>query len=165
MTAQTARMLTDAVGNLIDQHYEVATDTFVESKSIDGAACVHITASNISPYGDNLSSDVWGDPVTKVVLPDGSGLGASTFIVDMRNYGRAFLGLMPTTLTVTTQTVVVTWSKSGTTGTDHSATTVINAVAGNSGAALTILDNFAHITISATVSNAMYVYLTGRELP
>jgi hypothetical protein len=57
MTAQTARMLTDSVGNLIDQSYDSSTDTFVADKSTGGAKHVDVKAI-VLLSGERVNADV-----------------------------------------------------------------------------------------------------------
>ena len=115
-------------------------------------------------YGDAVSDNVWGDPLTKVALPSGAGAGPDTFVVDLRKYGGTpYLVLIPTA-GVNTHTAAVAWSKDGVSGTTHGSATLWSAQTGNQSEALTKKDNFAHITLSCSASEALFCYVVGRKL-
>lgn len=125
----------------------------------DGAAHVRIKADETAPYGQSLHTHVVGTPATKVSSTTGS-----IYIVDMRTFGKA------TFVTLTSGTTMlhgasVAWSHDGGSET-HTATTLWSSTkAGDQGAAVTVLDNFGHYTLTFdSTGETIYSYLTGREL-
>ena len=125
-----------------------------------GSAHIRIKADDASPpvYGSSLHTHVVGTPATKVTFTSGD-----TFIVDMRAFGKATFVLM-SAAAVMSHGATVTWSHDGGAET-HSSTELWAAQTGDRGAAMTILDNFAHIAITRdATSEAVYGYITGREL-
>ncbi|HSH28683.1 MAG TPA: hypothetical protein VK971_02155 [Thiohalobacter sp.] len=140
--------------------------SWVQTRDPSGAALVHMKSSDVSIYGTSLQDDLWGDEVNKAALVNGTGKGPDYFYVDMRQYGRAALAVMLETGSVE-QTATIAWSPSGDESGDwHSETTLWSAQAGNQGSAITILDNFARITLTQNTgaAEAVYAYVVGREL-
>ena len=124
----------------------------------DGALHAQVKGSDVPAYGQSLHTHVVGTPATKVAFTSGD-----TFIVDMRAFGKAtFVAMMSGTTMVHGATVA--WSHDGGAET-HSTATLWAAQTGDRGAAMTILDNFAHISITRdATSENVYGYITGREL-
>ncbi|MCK4500843.1 hypothetical protein KAU11_10110 [Candidatus Babeliales bacterium] len=119
-------------------------------------------------YGLTPVTDIWGIQSAKDALPDGAGKGASTFIVDCRQYGlgRCVLGVLMATGAVT-HTASVSWSATGLAADAGQADAdEWAAQTGNQQSILDIKDNYAHITLTQITGTAedIYAYLSGREL-
>ena len=124
--------------------------------------------SNFNVSGNETRIDVWGLNGSLSALTAGTGKGPDTFIVDVSEYatGRCFINAVLETGTIE-HTVTVGWSEDGVAGNVHdSGTSVWSAQTDNQGAVLTILDNFAHITVSQGAGTAedMWIYINGREI-
>lgn len=120
------------------------------------------TKKDVPEFGNSLKTNVWGDELTKLAAP-----GAVVIVVDMRRFGRANFGLLPSGV-VATHRVQIAWSATGADA-DKSAYSDLLAAGsgpGNLNAAISpIAGNFAHflITQAAAVEN-IYAYVSGREL-
>lgn len=119
--------------------------------------------SNLPVYGESLRFNLWGDELTKLAAP-----GAQVLVMDMREYGRATFGLLPSGATATHR-VQIAWSHDGLDANKTAYTDLLAAGSGPGNLAAVIgtpKDNYAHflITQAAAVEN-IYAYVTGRELP
>ena len=116
--------------------------------------------------GKVLTSVVIGTVNTKASLPDGAGLGPSTFVIDLSKYSSSNIRLVVLTA-ATNHGATVQFSNDGSASNVHPATadTLLSAANGNDSAPISKKDNFAHITLTQSgTAQPVYAYVVGREM-
>ena len=148
-------------GIQVTSQIDTATGRERAQESTAGAGHVHLKVDDtkLPVYGSSLQTHVWATPAVPAV----TGAADVTFIVDATAFGKATLSLIPAATTMTT-TVDVSWSHDGG-AKPHSSTNLWTTQTGVKGAAITILDNYAHFRVQrAVASETMYIALVGRQL-
>lgn len=128
------------------------------TNSTNGQDALNIQSETTNAGGNLKHDDLSGSALAKAVVAS-----ATTYPVDMREYGRANITVIP--LAAITYGVTIAWSSDGDINNATAAVTLLaTGTGGNRGTSITPAGNFAHITLTPAASESFWMSIDGREL-